>query len=187
MIKKGLLIVLVVSILGLGGYFIYNNTSFVDNDMLNITSSNTEENIEIKKQDISSNINVYLINSSTKELEKESRNISIKELNNNPYLSLLNELKKKSTKENLNCPIPENTNILSATLEGSTLIIDLSNDFISQDTNNELDKLILKSITKTMTNLKEVKNIKINIEGNENLKLGTFDLSSTFASYSFDA
>lgn len=187
MIKKILVLVLVVLALGIGVYFIFNNTSFVDDDILNIMPSNEISNNEIKKQDLVSTINIYLINSSTKELEKENRNIPIKELNNTPYLSILNELKKKSTKEGLSCPIPESTKILSSTLKGSTLIIDLSNDFILQDTNNELDKLILQSITKTITNLKEVKNIKINIEGNENSKLGTFDLSSTFASYSFDA
>lgn len=188
MIKKILLIILLVLLICLIGYAIYNNISFVDENILNELASDSSSNTtQISKPDIIDNINIYLVNSSTKELEKESRAISLKELSDNPYLTLLNELKTKSENEKLLCPIPESTQILSASLENSTLVIDLSNDFISQDVSNELDRLILHCIVKTMTNLKEVSNIKINIEGNTSSKLGSFDLSSNLTNYSFES
>ena len=188
MIKKIILIIFVVGLISLIGYGIYTNVSFVDDEIISELSSNSSsDNTQTEKSDITSTINVYLLNTSTKEIEKESRNISLKELNKNPYITLLNQLKTKSENEKLVCPIPENAKILSANLEDSTLVIDLSNDFISQNVSNETDKLILQSIAKTMTNLKEISNIKINIEGNTSSKLGSFDLSSTFTNYSFES
>lgn len=188
MIKKFILIIFVVGLISLIGYGIYTNVSFVDDEIISeLSSNNPSDNMQTEKTDIISSVNVYLLNTSTKELEKESRNISLKELNKNPYITLLNQLQIKSENDKLSCPIPENTKILSANLESSTLVIDLSNEFLLQDISNETDKLILQSIVKTMTNLKEISNVKINIDGNTSSKLGTFDLSSTFANYSFEA
>lgn len=188
MIKKFILIIFVIGLIGLIGYSIYTNVSFVDDEIISELSSNSaSDNTQIKKADVTSSVNIYLLNTVTKELEKENRNISLKELNKNPYITLLNQLQIKSENDKLSCPVPENAKILSANLENSTLVIDLSKEFLSQDISNETDKLILQSIVKTMTNLKEINNIKINIDGNTSSKLGTFDLSSTFANHSFEA
>lgn len=187
MYKKIILIILILLILFGAGYYIFRNTSFVDDSMIEaLPSDNTNTETEYIKKDIINDINIYLININTKELEKEKRSVSLTDLNDNPYITLLDQLKKSSTNSNLITPIPENVQILSATLDKSTLIIDLSNEFVMQDTENKLDSLILKSIVKTLTNLKEVSNIKINIDGNENSKLGSFDLSEKFSNSSFE-
>ena len=100
MIKKiFLVLIILVCIFGIG-YYIYNNVSFVD-DVIDIPLNEPEI-----KEDVVGNLNIYLINSNTNEIEKESRSISIKELNKSPYETILNELKKSSSSANIISPIP---------------------------------------------------------------------------------
>lgn len=174
MIKKIILVLVIIAcILGIG-YFIYTNVSFVD-DVVEVPIDEPEI-----KEDIVGNLNIYLINKDTTDIEKETRNISLKELNSAPYETILKELKQPSTSSNVLTPIPENCSIISVVTKHNILEITLSDDFIKQNTDNNYDKLILKSIVTTINNLKEINGIKINIENNSNASLGNYTLNNVY-------
>lgn len=186
--KKWILTIVLIGILGVILYYVFSNVSFVDENMLDNSidypSNNTNEINEIQPQeDIIGTLNIYLVNTKNMELSKETRSISIKDLSENTYMSLLKNLAISSN--NLLAPIPDNCKILSADLSGNILTIDLSEEFISQDTKNGLDKLILQSIVTTLTNLKEVNTIKINIENNTDSMFGQYSLANMFSQNSF--
>ena len=179
-----ILIVILVLLL----YFVFSNITFVDEDMLNNSINYPSENVDNisniePNEDIIGTINVYLIDTQEKLLVKEARSISIKDLTEDTYMALLKNLSQGTNK--LLAPIPSECKILSTTLEGTTLTIDLSEEFIKQDISNGLDKLILHSIVATLTNLKEVNLIKINIENNTSATFGQYSLTNMFSKNSF--
>lgn len=185
MFKKIMLIILIISFLFGIGYYIFQNISFVDDKFTQLPSASEPIDLPEVKQDILGKLNIYLVNSSTKELQKETRNISLKQLNLLPYDTILNELKSPSTSANILSPIPKECTIISVSNNNNLLEITLSDDFINQNTENGLDKLILESIVKTINNLKEIDNIKISIENKPNASLGNYTLNSTYSILDF--
>ena len=186
--KKLVISIILIAILAVILYFIFTNISFVDEDMLNNSidypSHETEDINNVQpNEDIIGTLNVYLVHAKQMQSVKDARSISIKDLNENTYMSLLKNLAISSN--NLLNPIPENCKILSANLEGNILKIDLSEEFIQQEVSNGLDKLILNSIVSTLTNLKEVNTIKINIENRTDAMLGQYSLTNMFSKNSF--
>ena len=186
--NKWILPVILIGVLALILYFVFTNISFVDEDMLDNSidypSNYTDNESNVKPvEDIIGTLNVYLIDKSEMILVKEARSISIKDLTNDTYMSLLKNLQKSNNK--LLAPIPSECKILSANLEGNTLTIDLSEEFITQDTSNGLDKLILNSIVSTLTNLKEVSLVKINVENNTSATFGQYSLTNMFSKNTF--
>ena len=186
--RKWILPVILIAILLLVIYLVSTNISFVDENMLDNSidyPSDITENLDTiePNEDIIGTLNIYLIDKSQMQLVKQVRNISIKDLNENTYMSLLENL-TISTNNLLN-PIPQDCKILSANLQGNLLTIDLSEEFLKQDVSNGLDKLILNSIVTTLTNLKEVNTIKINIQNSSDAMFGQYSLSNMFSKNSF--
>lgn len=186
--KKWVIPAILIVVLGLLIYFIFTNISFVDEDMLDNSIDYPSENIEDNSnlqpsEDIIGTLNVYLINKNDMQLVKEARSVSIKDLTDDTYMALLKNLSTSSN--NLLAPLPAECKILSTNLEGNTLTIDLSEEFTKQDVSNGLDKLILNSIVATLTNLKEVSMVKINIENNTSATLGQYSLTNMFSRNSF--
>ena len=60
--------------------------------------------------------------------------------------------------------IPENTKIIDLNLDDGTLTINFTKELINIDKENEED--MLEAIIYSILEIKEIKNIKINIEGN---------------------
>ncbi len=181
MFRKIFITVLIVAILFIIGYLIYTNISFVDDTEEIVSSSQTKPS-----EDIIGDLPIYLINTKNGELEKEVRNISLKKLNSDPYNVILNELKTSSKNSNLITPLPISCTIISVNKNGDTLTLELSDDFIKQNTDNNMDKLILQSIVTTITNLKEINNIKFVVNNSTDTMFGQFDLSKTFSNKSFE-
>lgn len=172
--KKIILILTIITCLIGIGYYIYNNISFVDN-LVEVPIEQPEIN-----EDIVGNINIYLINLNTNEIEKESRNISLKELNASPYNTILKELKTPSNSSNILSPIPNNCEIISVTNNKNILEITLSKEFLEQDIQNAKDKLILKSIIFTINNLKEIEGIKISVSNTNSILFGNYSLDKIY-------
>lgn len=174
MIKRLVLVLIIIACLVGVGYYLYSNISFVD-DFVDEPIQQPEI-----KEDILGNLNVYLINTDSNEIQKETRSVSLKELNASPYEVILNQLKTPSTSSNILIPIPENCKIISVNNNSNILEVTLSAEFTAQNTNNGMDKLILQSIVTTIYNLKEISGIRIFVENNSNASLGNYTLNNIY-------
>lgn len=103
------------------------------------------------------------------EVVPEARLIDVKELLNNPYEEILNMLIEGPKNSNLEKTIPEGTKINKIKKEADTLIIDFSEEFINNHKGGEKEeKITIKSIVNTITELTEINEVKILINGEEN-------------------
>ena len=138
---------------------------------------NKEENNEITEyvpeQEISEEqlrqtiVSLYFKNENG--LMPEARLVDVKELINNPYEKIINMLLEGPKNENLQKTIPDGTKINKIERQGEILILDFSEEFISNHNGGEeQEKLTIKSILKTVTELTEINGIKIKINGEEN-------------------
>ena len=163
--KKRIIIVFIIicliilSILGVYHFFIKDEEE-------QITEYTPQEEIseEQMRQTI---ISLYYINGT--QLLPEARMIDVKELIENPYKKILNLLIEGPKNENLKNSIPEGTKINKIEKQGENLIIDFSKEFIENHKGGEeQEKLTIKSIVNTVTELTEINGIKILIDGEEN-------------------
>lgn len=112
-------------------------------------------------------ISLYYLNG--EQLLPEARMIDVKELIENPYEKILNLLLEGPKNENLKNAIPQGTKINKIEKQGENLIIDFSKEFIeNHEGGEEKEKLTIKSIVNTVTELTEINGIKILIDGEEN-------------------
>lgn len=121
-------------------------------------------------------ISLYFINKKTKEVAPEARMIDVKDLINEPYKVLINFLIEGPKNENLEKTIPEGTKLLGATLEGDTLKLNFSREFLNKE-GKEAEEKTIESLVNTLTELTEVNSIRILIEGEENKKFQDGELS----------
>lgn len=102
-------------------------------------------------------------------LMPEARLVDVKELINNPYEKIINMLLEGPKNEGLQNTIPEGTKINRIEKQGEILVLDFSQEFISNHNGDEQEqKVTLQSIIKTVTELTEINGIKIKIDGEEN-------------------
>ena len=157
----GIAIILIIGII-IGGYFLIKNNG-QENEILEYTP---EE--EISEEQLRQTI-VSLYFKNENGLMPEARLVDVKELINNPYEKIINMLIEGPKNENLQKTIPEGTKINKIEKQGEVLILDFSEEFISNHSGGEEEqKIIIRSIVKTLTELTEINGIKININGEEN-------------------
>lgn len=102
-------------------------------------------------------------------LMPEARLVDVKELINNPYEKIINMLLEGPKNEKLQKTIPEGTKINRIEKQGEILVLDFSEEFISNHKGDEQEqKVTLQSIIKTVTELTEINGIKIKIDGEDN-------------------
>lgn len=112
-------------------------------------------------------VSLYFKN--TNGLIPEARLIDVKELVNNPYEKIVNMLIEGPKNENLQKTIPEGTKLNKIEKQGENLIIDFSEEFITNHIQGEEEeKITIHSIVKTLTELTEINSIRIKINGEEN-------------------
>lgn len=126
-------------------------------------------------------ISLYYINKETKEIDVESRLIDVKKLLNNPYDELLKMWFEGPKNVNLKNNYQNNVKINNVKLENDCVIIDMSEDFITQFNGEDDERIkIINCIVKTLTELTEVNSVKILIDGEENKYFGEFNLSEKY-------
>ena len=155
-----IIFLIVLSILG-----VYH--LFIKEDENQITEYTPQEEIseEQMRQTI---ISLYYLNG--EQLLPEARMIDVKELIENPYQKILNLLIEGPKNENLKNTIPQGTKINKIEKQGENLIIDFSKQFIeNHEGGEEKEKLTIKAIVNTVTELTEINGIKILIDGEENM------------------
>ena len=92
----------------------------------------------------------------------EARLVDVKELINFPYEKIINMLIEGPKNENLQKTIPEGTKINKIEKQGEILILDFSEEFISNNNGGEEEqKIIIRSIVKTVTELTEINGINL--------------------------
>ena len=135
---------------------------------------NAYEDIEpeqeiLEKQERQTIVSLYFINKTTRSLEPEARLIDVKNLVENPYGELINLLLGESKNDNLESAIPNGTILLGAEMSGNTLIINFSEEFINNHRGGkDEEEKTIESLVNTLTELTEVNEIKILINGEEN-------------------
>ena len=161
------IIFLSVILLLLGILFFFNkNLSFYSsNNVTEYTPAQEFSDDEIRKTIIS----LYFRNIATNSLIAEAKAVDVKELYQYPYTYLINMLIAGPESEKLKKTIPEGTKVLSCTLRGNILYVDLSREFIDNCPDGITDESIaIYSIVNTLTELNEVTGVKILINGEEN-------------------
>ncbi len=116
-------------------------------------------------------VNLYFLNKENKELIAESRPVDAKILAKDPYKVLVNLLIEGTKSEKLENVIPTGTVVFDASIEGGCVIVNVSKEFLNFGEDEVLKENIINSITKTLCELTEVKNVSFLIEGQENEKI----------------
>lgn len=174
--RKTLIIIIVLVIaIAITGILLWSNRS-----------KNTEENVIQPQEEITDEqmrtalVTLYYMNKETKELTPEGKMIDVKKLLTDPYETLINLLIEQPKNEKLQSAIPNGTKVLGAELKGDIVYLDLSNEFI--ENNSVEEKTIINAIVNTLTELNEVNGVKILINGQENkeFKGGKFNFKDTF-------
>ena len=150
------IIIIIIGIIAILGIFIVLN---VEIETEYIPESEVEET-EMRNTIIS----LYYINKETGTLTKESQMIDSKELLKNPYKKLLEMLILGPKDERNAKVISENTKIYEVKFDKGIVAVNFSKEF---EEGVELDKLQMskKAIYQTLTELTEVKDIRILVEG----------------------
>lgn len=168
-------IILIIAIIVVVWVFIKNKE-----EKNKITEYTPEEEIS-EEQMRQTMVSLYFKNENG--LIPEARLVDVKKLIDNPYEKILSMLIDGPKNENLKNTIPEQTKLNKIEKEGEILIIDFSEEFISNHNGGEQEeKLTLQSIVKTVTELTEINGIKIKINGEENkeFKDGIIKFNQTF-------
>lgn len=115
-------------------------------------------------------VTLYYNQKETNTLMPEARLIDVKLLAENPYETLLNLLISGPKNDKLESCIPEGTVLKSAELRNDVVYLDLSKEFVENHVGGEdKEKQTIDAIVNTLTELNEVKSVRILIEGEENL------------------
>ena len=164
--KRRVLIItvfIVLVIIVIGTFLVINNVS-IENEMSEYTPAEEITDAQTRQT------MVTLYFKSGDKLEKELRKIDVKELINNPYETIVKMLIDGPKNEELEGTIMPETKINKIEKIGEELIIDFSKEFVEDYIGNEKEqKLTIESIVKTLTELTEINEIQIKINGEENI------------------
>ena len=166
--KKILIIFVCLFLLILiGGYFAINYVKSKNKETI-VEEYVPEEEIT-EEQLRQSIVSLYFLDTQTNELVPEARLIDIKEMMSAPYEKLVNLLIEGPKSEKSVKLIPDNTRLLQNYLEGDCLVLDFSAEFLNYDKEDEKGKEnLINSIVNTLTELSEINEVKILIDGKEN-------------------
>lgn len=165
--KIGIIFLVILVIVLIGGYF---GIQYVRNKQEETMIEEYTPEEEITEDQVRQTIvSLYFPSKETNELNPEARLIDIKEIINNPYEKLITLLIEGPKNDKNRKIIPENTKINKTYLEEDCVVLDFSAEFLNYSKEDEKEKTnMINSIVNTLTELTEVNQIKILIDGNEN-------------------
>lgn len=177
-LKKILLIIIIIVCIALIILFVVKNRQKKEE----ILEYEPQEEIS-EEQERQTMVSLYFVNKTTRKVEPEARLIDVKVLVAEPYTTLINLLIEGPKNENHESAIPEGTHVISASLQGETLVLDLSEEFINNHVGGkEEEENTITCLVNTLTELTEVNSIKILINGEEKQKFkdGEVEFSQNF-------
>ncbi len=154
----------------IGGYF---TIKYVKNkkEEKNITDEYTPQEEISEEQARQTIVSLYFQSKETKELVPEARLIDIKEIINDPCDKLVQLLIDGPKNEKEERIIPENTKLNKSYMDDDCVVLDFSNELLKYNKIEEKGKEnLINSLVNTLTQLTEINNVKILIDGNENEK-----------------
>lgn len=164
--KIGIMFFTILIILLIGGYLAIQHVKKKEEETV-MEEYIPEEEIT-QEQERQTIVSLYFPTKETNELNPEARLIDIKEIMNNPYEKLVNLLIEGPKNDKNKKIIPENTKINKSYLEQDCIVLDLSAEFLAYKQQKEEEKKNLEdSIVKTLTQLTEVNQVKILVDGEE--------------------
>lgn len=165
--KIGIIFSILLIIILIGGYF---GIRYAKSKEVETVVEEYIPEEEITQEQVRQTIvSLYFPNKETNELNPEARLIDIKEIINNPYEKLINLLIEGPKNEKNKKIIPEGSKLNKTYLEGDCVIVDFSAEFLNYKKEDEKEKdNIIDSIVNTLTELTEINQVKIIIDGNEN-------------------
>ena len=138
-------------------------------DEENITYEYTPQEEISEEQARQTIVSLYFQSKETKELVPEARLIDIKEIINDPCDKLVQLLIDGPKNEKEEKIIPENTKLNKSYMDDDCVVIDFSNELLNfNKTEEKAKENLINSLVNTLTQLTEVNNVKILIDGNEN-------------------
>ena len=151
------IIIIVIAIIAILGIFIVLN---IDVETEYIPESEVEET-ELRNTIIT----LYYKDKETGNLSKENKLIDSKELLRNPYKTLIEMLILGPENEMNDKVIAENTKVINIEFDKGTVLINFSKEFVEGIENDKL-QISKNAIYNTLTELTEVRDVKILVEGN---------------------
>lgn len=176
-LKKIVIVLVIIAIIaGVITYFINKNKKpeYVEYE--------PQEEIS-DEQERKTMISLYFVNKTTRKVEPEARMLDVKTLIKDPYTVIINMLIDGPKNENHDNVIPEWTTLIGTSLEGDTLKINFSSEFVENHIGGkEEEQKTIECLVNSLTELTEVNSIKILINGEENAKFkdGEVDFSQNF-------
>jgi germination protein M len=176
-LKKIVIVLVIIAIIaGVITYFINKNKKpeYVEYE--------PQEEIS-DEQERKTMISLYFVNKTTRNVEPEARMLDVKTLIKDPYTVIINMLIDGPKNENHDNVIPEGTTLIGTSLEGDTLKINFSSEFVENHIGGkEEEQKTIECLVNSLTELTEVNSIKILINGEENAKFkdGEIDFSQNF-------
>lgn len=160
-------ITIIVIVVALSGMYIYNKLQ--ENKEVYLAEYTPQEEIS-DEQFRSTIVRLYFMDGESNDLRVESRCVDAKELITNPYLTLVNLLIQGPNDKALRNALPEGTSVNSATLSGDTVILDLSETFLTNQPGGAAsEQASIYAIVNTLTELTEVNSVKFIFDGKEGL------------------
>ncbi len=152
---------------------------------INAQTSNTGDAREdqTKNNQDKLSITLYFSDKQAGKLIAEKREVDQSTVLNNPEQTIVAELIKGPVKQDLAATIPNGTRLLSVKKDGTTLTLDFSKEFVENHSGGSAgETLTIYSIVNSLTELKDVENIKFLIEGQERKEYkGHYEFDMPFA------
>ena len=165
--KIGSIFFIILLIILIGGYFCIKYVK--DKEEQTTIEEYTPQEEITEEQERQTIVSLYFPNKETNELNPEARLIDIKEIMNNPYEKLINLLIEGPKNDKNKKIIPEGTKINKTYLEQDCAVIDFSSEFLNYK--EEEKRNLENSIINTLTQLTEINQVKILIDGNPSNEL----------------
>ena len=165
--KIGSIFFIILLIILIGGYFCIKYVK--DKEEQTTIEEYTPQEEITEEQERQTIVSLYFPNKETNELNPEARLIDIKEIMNNPYEKLINLLIEGPKNDKNKKIIQEGTKINKTYLEQDCAVLDFSSEFLNYK--EEEKRNLENSIINTLTQLTEINQVKILIDGNPSNEL----------------
>lgn len=108
---------------------------------------------------------LYFADKEQEKLVSEYRNVNLYEIKENVFETIIKELIKGPSTEEFASTIPKDTQINEIKQEGNKVVVDFSKDYKGDQADQNLELLKTYSIVNSLTELKEIDEVEIKVNG----------------------
>jgi len=152
---------------------------------LSVTGCSKKEPVKPENQIVKKQVTLYFSDSQAEYVVAEKRNVEVKEPVTTGKLAeaIVRALITGPQTKGLYATLPPETRLLSVKIKDSTAYVDFSQELISKHWGGSAgETMTIYSVVSSLTELKEIKNVKFLVEGKtQDSLLGHWDTSSPIA------